>query len=222
MLIFGISMVDNLQPSNFYQKTDWTVGNVPSWVWKLFRENMYSGCRIWLSPSTNTVKNVECRSISWSRKVDIEIFITKRPLLTHQLPSKEHYRLIDRFNYLHDPNISCYLHIKSVVQAELRLTFLAILILIISNIENNKIHRKSPFFRASCRRTETPTKDRKTKGTSSISIFSSRVWTNIFWCTVLEITATQSTDFVTAKNTESMEVECVRVGLQKCLCFASH
>ena len=32
MLIFGISMVDNLQPSNFYQKSNWTVGNVPSSV----------------------------------------------------------------------------------------------------------------------------------------------------------------------------------------------
>ena len=31
----------------------------------------------------NTVKNVEWQSISWSRKVDIEIFNTKRPLLTH-------------------------------------------------------------------------------------------------------------------------------------------
>jgi hypothetical protein len=29
------------------------------------------------------VKNVEWQSISWSRTVDIEIFITKRPLLTH-------------------------------------------------------------------------------------------------------------------------------------------
>ncbi len=29
-LIFGISMVDNLQPNNFYQKSDWTVGTVPS------------------------------------------------------------------------------------------------------------------------------------------------------------------------------------------------
>ncbi len=32
MLIFGISIVDNLQPSSFYQKTDWTVGNVASSV----------------------------------------------------------------------------------------------------------------------------------------------------------------------------------------------
>ncbi len=32
MLIFGINMVDTLQPSNFYEKTDWTVGNVPSSV----------------------------------------------------------------------------------------------------------------------------------------------------------------------------------------------
>ena len=41
------------------------------WVWNLFRENLYTGCRIWLSPSTKTVRNVEYRSISWSRKVDI-------------------------------------------------------------------------------------------------------------------------------------------------------
>ncbi len=32
MLIFEISMVDNLQLSNFYPKSDWTVGNVPSSV----------------------------------------------------------------------------------------------------------------------------------------------------------------------------------------------
>jgi len=30
MLILGICMADNLQPSNFYQKSDLTVGDVPS------------------------------------------------------------------------------------------------------------------------------------------------------------------------------------------------
>jgi len=79
---------------------------------------------------------------------------------------------------------------------------------------------KSSFWRAYWRWTKPPKKDWKTDGSESISIFSSRVWTNIFWCTVLEITATQSTDFVTAKNMKSIEVECGRVGLHKC--FASH
>ena len=69
------------------------------------------------------------------------------------------------------------------------------LVLIISNVEMHKMHGKSPFFRASCIRTETPTKDRKTKGTSSISIFSFRVWTNNFWCAVLESIATQNDNF---------------------------
>ncbi len=49
---------------------------------KIFRENLYSGCRIWLPFSINIVRNVEWRSIKWSQKVDIEIFITKRTLLT--------------------------------------------------------------------------------------------------------------------------------------------
>jgi len=79
---------------------------------------------------------------------------------------------------------------------------------------------KSSFCGAYWRRRKHPKKDRKRDGSDSISIFPSRVWTNIFWCTVLKITATQSTDFVIAKNTESMEAECVRVGLHKY--FASH
>jgi hypothetical protein len=79
---------------------------------------------------------------------------------------------------------------------------------------------KSSFCGAYWRQWKHPKKDWKRDGSDSISIFPSRVWTNIFWCTVLEINATQSKDFVIEKNTESMEAECVRVGLNKC--FASH
>jgi hypothetical protein len=78
---------------------------------------------------------------------------------------------------------------------EMTLSFLATFILIISNIETNKIHEKSPFFRTSCRRTKTPTKDRKTKGTSPILIHSFRVWTNNFRLAVLKILATENDNF---------------------------
>ncbi len=80
---------------------------------------------------------------------------------------------------------------------------------------------KSSFCGAYWRWRKHTKEARKTDGTDSISIFSSSVWTNIFWCTVLKITTTQSIDFVTAKNTEIMEPKWIRVGLHKC-CTSHH
>jgi len=39
-------------------------------------------------------------------------------------------------------------------------------------------------------------KNRKANGTNPVSLFLSLVWTNIFWCFVLEITATQNSKFL--------------------------
>jgi hypothetical protein len=94
------------------------------------------------------------------------------------------------------------------------LTFLATFILIISNIEMNKMHGKSPFFRASCIWTETPKKDRKTKGTSSISIFSFRVCTNNFWCAVLEFIATQNDNFRCVRKESILDGTRVKLGCE--------
>ncbi len=93
--------------------------------------------------------------------------------------------------------------IESVVPRERQLTFLASFILVISNaeiIQGKRWRSKSSFCGAYWRWTKHPKKDQKTDGTSLISIFSTRVWVNIFWCTVLEITVTPSTDFVIAKK----------------------
>ena len=62
-------------------------------------------------------------------------------------------------------------------------------------LKNTKSSVKIVFFWALCKRTETPTKDLKTDLSSSISIFSFRVWTNNFWCAVLEFIATQNHNF---------------------------
>ena len=63
----------------------------------------------------------------------------------------------------------------------------------------NYLKRQRPsnscFFGAICKRTEPPTKNWKTDGIDSISIFSSRVSTNILWFSNLEIIATENDNF---------------------------
>jgi hypothetical protein len=57
------------------------------------------------------------------------------------------------------------------------------------------LQSKSSFCGALCKWTETHTKDLKTDLSSSSSIFSFRVWTTIFWHSVLEIITTQNINF---------------------------
>ncbi len=80
---------------------------------------------------------------------------------------------------------------------------------------------KSPFWTAPCRRTETPTKDRKTNLSSSISVFSFRVWTTIFWLAILEIITTQNINFwcvrrETKKKKKKKKKKKTREALHKC------
>jgi hypothetical protein len=127
--------------------------------------------------SINIARNDKRRSINRSRNVDIVIFITNRTLLTHisfflRTPSTGHFK----YPYGSLYKIRYSVHIKSIVQGEWRLTFLAALILIISNVEENKSPQKNlPFCRALCKKMKTPVKDRKTDGNCLVSIFSFRV-----------------------------------------------
>jgi hypothetical protein len=85
--------------------------------------------------------------------------------------------------------------LSAVDKKEWRLTFLAIFILIISNAKKNRVHKKSSFFGAICKRTEPATRDQETEGIDLVLIFSSRVRTSIFWLSVLEIIAKENTNF---------------------------
>ena len=79
---------------------------------------------------------------------------------------------------------------------------------------------KSPFCVAFCKETRPRTKDQKMDGINSMMKFYRHILTSFQRLAILQIIATQSTDFVTAKNMQSMEAKCVREGLHKCC--ASH
>jgi hypothetical protein len=78
-------------------------------------------------------------------------------------------------------------------------------------LKNTKSSIKIVFFRAPCRRTVAPRKDRKTDLSSSISIVSFRLWTAIFWHSVLEIIATQNINFwCVRRETKKKELDGTR------------
>ena len=91
-------------------------------------------------------------------------------------------------------------------------------------LKNTKSSIKIVFFGALCKRTGTPKKDRKMDLSSSISIFSCRVWTTMFWLAVLEIITTQNTNFscVRRETKKKKGKRKTREALHKCLCFAPH
>jgi hypothetical protein len=74
------------------------------------------------------------------------------------------------------------------------LTFLASFILIIANVQK-KTHSQLAFCGDLCKGTEGPIKNQKTNVTGLISILSPRLWTAIFWLSVLKIITTQNTNF---------------------------
>jgi hypothetical protein len=99
-------------------------------------------------------------------------------------------------------NLSCYSHFNYLESSK----------------EQNT--SKIAFFRASCRRTET-SNERSENERYKFSL--SRVWTNIFWFAVPEISATQNDKFRCVRKGKQKSIKTrkkTRVRLQKC--FASH
>jgi hypothetical protein len=83
------------------------------------------------------------------------------------------------------------------------------------------IHSNLSFFRTICKRTRPLREDRRTDCIGSMSIVSSRVSTNIFWLSILEIIMTQNRRFRRVRRERKKKKEKkTREGLHKC--FPSH